>query len=52
MKQKEKTGIITTIAVIAIFFFLTSMLGTKYFFLWLIGETGNIVLLIILALIV
>ncbi len=52
MKQKDKTGIITTIAVTAIFFALTSILGAKYFFLWLIGETGNIALLIILALIV
>lgn len=40
---------LTTIAVVALFFLLSSVLGSSYFFLWLIAETGNVAVLLVLA---
>ena len=48
-EQTGKTGILVTLAVVALFFLLSSFLGSSYFFLWLIAETGNIVVLLLLA---
>ena len=48
-ERSGRTGILTTLAVVALFFLLTSFLGTSYFFLWLIAETGNIAVLLVLA---
>ena len=49
---KNRKGIFITLFVLCVFFLLTSFLGSSYFFLWLIAETGNIALLIILTLII
>ena len=48
-EQTGKTRILTTLAVVALFFLLSSFLGTSYFFLWLIAETSNVAILILLA---
>ena len=49
---KNRKGIFIILFVLCVFFLLTSLLGSSYFFLWLIAETGNIALLIILTLII
>ena len=48
-KESERTGTLATLVVVALFFLLSSFLGTSYFFLWLIAETGNIAVLLVLA---
>jgi len=48
-EKSGRTGTLTTLAVVALFFFLSSFFGSSYFFLWLIAETGNVAILILLA---
>ena len=48
-EKTGRTGTLTTLAVVALFFLLSSFLGTSYFFLWLIAETGNVAVLLLLA---
>ena len=48
-EQTGRTGTLATLAVVALFFLLSSFLGSSYFFLWLIAETGNVAVLLMLA---
>ena len=48
-EKTGRTGTLATLAVVALFFLLSSFLGTSYFFLWLIAETGNVAVLLLLA---
>ena len=48
-EQTGRTCTLTTLAVVALFFLLSSFLGSSYFFLWLIAETGNVAVLLLLA---
>ena len=48
-EKAGRKGTLATLAVVALFFLLSSFLGTSYFFLWFIAETGNVAVLLLLA---
>jgi len=48
-ERTGRTDTLATLTVVALFFLLNSFLGTSYFFLWLIAETGNVAILLLLT---